>query len=355
MLLSAAGMATCALAMYGVIKLNIFGLPEKTEPGGKNRNIKMDGPSQFPSTPSVIRIQGQDGVEQVVTGNSAVPHFPSTITLPRSFDVASLQPGQDISVVPEAEEEYQLLGLGIRTVSFLSIQVYIVGLYVAKSDISALQQQLVRTAVQPLSDDATKIGTMAATSLVSTERDALKHLLLDPEKGEDAWDAILKEGGVRMALRIVPTRNTDFLHLRDGWIRGIVARTQRADAKAKALSAATSQSTEPRSEFQDESFGKAVTEFKSLFGRGNRKSVPKGQVVLLLRDAQGVLDALLHAGPAESMRWLGRVADGRISRLIWLNYLAGKTVASEAARQSIVDGVMGIVERPVGTVIQKVV
>jgi hypothetical protein len=37
-----------------------------------------------------------------------------------------------------------------------------------------------------------------------------------------------------------------------------------------------------------------------------------------------------------------------------LNYLAGKTVSSEGARQSVVDGVMGIVERPVGTVVLKV-
>jgi hypothetical protein len=51
---------------------------------------------------------------------------------------------------------------------------------------------------------------------------------------------------------------------------------------------------------------------------------------------------------------LGEVQDERISRAVWLNYLAGKSVASEPARASIVDGIMEFVERPVGTVATQV-
>lgn len=355
MVRSAAGIVACALAMYGVIKFNVFGLPDENEQkqsDNNNGSIQLDAPSaDFPSSPSVIRIQGQDGVEQVETGNSAVPHFPSTIKLPKTIDAASLQPGQEVSILPEQEEEYQLLGLGIRTVSFLAIQVYVVGLYIAKSDLATLQQRLVRTAVQPPTGDAAEGGAVAATSLVPTERDALKQLLLDPEKGEDVWADILKEGNLRTAIRIVPTRNTDFMHMRDGWVRGVMARVQRLNAKAKEHAAAAAAA----GEFEDESFGQSVNDFKALFGRGTRKNIPKGQVLLLLRGQQGALDALHHADPAQPMRWLGRVPDERISRLLWLNYLAGKTVASEGARASIVEGVMGIVERPVGTVTTKVI
>jgi hypothetical protein len=67
------------------------------------------------------------------------------------------------------------------------------------------------------------------------------------------------------------------------------------------------------------------------------------------------MDALFQPEPTKPMRWMGRVVDERVSRLVWLNYLAGKTVSSEGARQSIVDGLMAIVERPVGTVVQRVV
>ncbi|KUL90783.1 hypothetical protein ZTR_00194 [Talaromyces verruculosus] len=371
MALSAAGIVLCGATMYGMVKSNAFGLPEDTSKKEddeaktktknlNNGNIKLDGPSEFPSSPSVIRIQGQDGAEQVETGNSSVPLFPTTIKLPKSMSDTPLTPGQDLPIAPESEEEYQLLGFGIRTVSFLSIQVYVVGVYVAKSDIGTLQRRLVHTGVQAPAVGAGQPGTLgaaaAATSLVSTERDALKKLLLDPEHGEAAWTSILKEGNIRTAIRIVPTRNTDFMHLRDAWVRHMTNRAQKESARIKELAKSSGDQTVPlRSEFDDEAFGQSVNEFKTLLGGGSRKNIPKGQVLLLLRDQQGALDALFQRDPKEPIQWLGRVADERVSRCVWLNYLAGKQVASEPARQSIVEGTMGIVERPVGTVTQKVI
>ncbi|KAI2729033.1 hypothetical protein CBS147326_9456 [Penicillium roqueforti] len=353
MVLSAAGMIVCAVGLYGVIKLDLFGLNEldtskddktiSTPP--KNGAMRMDGPVGFTSGgPSLITIQGQDRLEQVPTGTSTIPHFPSTIRLPTSEATEGKQEGEDLA--PSQGEEYQLLGLGVRTVSFLSIEVYVVGLYVAKSDITELQRRLLHTAIHPLTTDSdaaiSGVGTTAATSLVSPERQQLKELLLDADRGDAAWSAIIKENGIRTAFRIVPTRNTDFMHLRDGWVRGITAR-----AKAKK--------TAGPSEFQDESFGTSMNDFKAVFGAGKGKSVPKGQTLVLMRDAHGALDALFQPGTDKPVKWMGRVADERISRLVWLNYLAGKTVSSEGARTSIVDGLMSIVERPLGTVVQKVI
>ncbi|KAJ5959819.1 uncharacterized protein N7479_006969 [Penicillium vulpinum] len=353
MIFSALGMITCAAGLYGVIKLDVFGLNEleankneKTTPAPpKNGAMRMDGPVGFPSGgPSLITIQGQDRLEQVPTGTSTIPTFPSTIRLPSSEATEGKQTGDDIA--PSTGEEYQLLGLGIRTVSFLSVQVYVVGLYVAKSDITELQRRLLRTAVHPPTTDAeaalSGVGAEAATSLVSPERQQLKDLLLDPEHGDAAWSAIIKDNGIRTAFRIVPTRNTDFMHLRDGWVRGITARAQ------------AKKSAEPN-EFQDESFGSSMNDFKAVFGAGKGKSVPKGQTLVLMRDAHGALDALFQPGANEPVKWMGRVADERISRLVWLNYLAGKNVSSEGARTSIVEGLMTIVERPLGTVVQKVI
>ncbi|KAH8422774.1 chalcone isomerase domain-containing protein [Aspergillus melleus] len=388
MTLSAAGIAACAVAMYGVIQLDLFGVDgSSTKEGQEGQTtqtqtqtqsgaMKLDGPDGFNPSPSVIRIQGQDGVEQVETGTSSVPQFPSTIRLPKRLDAKALKPGDEVPVEgtpvvaddgaeeEKGEETYQLLGLGIRTVSFLRIQVYVVGMYVATADLPELQQRLVRTAVKP-PGEAQVIdvpGATSATSLVSTERQQLRELLLDPERGDAAWDAILKTDGLRTAFRIVPTRNTDFLHLRDGWVRGITGRAQQASAKAREAQQQqqqggqkTQQQQQPVGEFEDETFGAAMNDFKGLFGGGQRKNVPKGQTLLLVRNAQGQLDALFYPEAKKPARFLGRVQDERISRLVWLNYLAGKNVSSEGARQSVVDGVMGIVERPVGTVVQKVV
>lgn len=347
--------------MYGLITYDVFGVEAlknketsdnqaQSDHAPKNNGaIKMDGPTGFPSDggPPVIPVHGQDLADQIPTGNSSVPYFPTTIRLPALANDDQKQAGDEVST--SGGDEYQLLGLGIRSVSFLSIQVYVVGLYVAKADITELQQRLVHTAVHPPSNDPAAIsgaGADAATSLVPPERAQLKELLLDPENGDAAWSAIIKDDGIRTAFRIVPTRNTDFMHLRDGWVRGITARAQ----QKKPAPGSTEQG-----EFQDKEFGTSMNDFKAVFGGGQRKNVPKGQTLVLMRGAQGALDALFQPDPSKPIQWMGRVSDERVSRLVWLNYLAGKNVASDGARKNIVDGLMTVVERPVGTVTQRVV
>ncbi|PMD20357.1 putative altered inheritance of mitochondria protein 18, mitochondrial [Hyaloscypha hepaticicola] len=263
----------------------------------------------------------EEKVDVVETGTSTVPTFPRILDFyddEREAVGNGLGPG----VVDDRLVEYQLVGLGIRTVSFLGIQVYVVGMYVATDDIAALQQGLIR-----------KIDPVAST-LVAGEKENLKGRLYDPEEGTRIWSSILRESGVRTLLRIVPTRNTDFHHLRDGWVRSITA---------KAVA--------DKEQYGDEAFGAAVQEFKALFNRG---SVPKQKELLLSRDKKGKLAVWYDDGKNGAQR-LGDVADERISRAVWLNYLAGKTVASEGARKSIVEGVMEFVERPVGTVATQVV
>ena len=131
-----------------------------------------------------------------------------------------------------------------------------------------------------------------------------------------------------------------------------------------------------------------MRDFKALFGGKGR--APKGSVMILARDADGKLEILMKeeqekdqqkdqvgrnvgaelknatatgssvsvnassSTAAERYASLGTVADERISRLIVMGYLAGKDVSSEGARRDIVDGVMGLVERPAGTIEAKV-
>lgn len=364
--ISAVGIVACAVAMYGVINMDAFAMPQdgkdKKQDAGSGGGIKLDGPNGLDTNPMKVKIEKpypdegeEDGVVAVPTGNSVIPTFPEKIYIPSSLDT-SISPSPPVSKagdkMPDGPtEEYQLLGLGIRSVSFLSIQVYVVGLYIAQADIPALQQRLIRQAVIPPTSNSSvgQEGTVAATSLVPAERDSLQKMLLDPETSEETWNQILKEGGIRTAFRIVPTRNTDFLHLRDGWVRSVTGKAQKANARVKEAASKESGSAAPVPEFENDSFGTSMGEFKTLFGGGVRKNVPKGQTLLLLRDRNGVLDSLIQPGKKEQLLWLGRVADERISRLLWMVYLSGKTVASEGARQSVVEGMMEIVRRPVGT------
>lgn len=393
MILAGSGMIVSGAAMYAAVQYYYpDGVSVSIKPTDDNNNnssnaqqgdgkansaesgaIKLDGPAGLDiidETAALII----DGVEQVPTGNSTVPHFPKSIRLPRSVESTASRPtegrqvGDEIKDSEGAMEEYKLLGLGVRTVSILSIQVYVVGMYVAVSDLAALQQRLVRQGATPPTSAPINDSAIAATSLVPGEREELKQLLLDPGKGEEVWDHLIRQQGVRTAFRIVPTRNTDFLHLRDGWVRSITGRAQKANARVKELAKAAAASgtsggggddvssvpAVPESEFADDSFGVAVNDFKALLGGGVRKNVPKGQTLLLLRDGAGALEMLYQPGDAKSFTWLGEVQDERIGRLLWEGYLSGKTVASEGARKSIVDGMMSIAARPVGTVDQRV-
>jgi len=296
----------------------------------QNDSPRGDMPGVGRGTPVVADLTGgaaigkageeaaDEQAEQVSTGTSTVPTFPRTL---------HLTDNDDSKAAAGVPTEYHLMGLGIRTVSFLSIQVYVVGLYVATDDIAALQQTLMRQ-IDPI-----------ATTLVPDEKEKLRAKLLDPEVGEEVWTRVLKDARVRTAVRIVPTRNTDFMHLRDGWVRGITARTQRAGQKGSV-------------EFEDEGFALAMADLKVLFS--GKKALSKGKTLLLTRNGGGVLRAWLDEGK-EGVTRMGEVRDERVSRQVWLGYLAGKNVASEGARRSVVEGVMEFVERPVGTVATQVV
>ncbi|KAI3325224.1 chalcone-flavanone isomerase [Xylariaceae sp. AK1471] len=277
------------------------GLPDKVDP------FSIDAGSKRKTV-----IHDSEGHEVVPTGNSVVTTFPRILDVP-----SATEEGQEKA----NGVQYTLVGLGVRTVTFIGIQVYMVGYYVATQDIAAIQSRLIKE-INPI-----------ATTLISSEKDALRQALLDPEKGEQLWNSILKEVRPRSLFRVVPVRDTDFHHLRDGFVRAITARSQGNNA-----------------EYGDEAFGAAIKDFKTLFNRGK---VPKSREMLLCRDAAGKLTITYDDGQT-GMGTIGRVVDERVSRLLWLNWLAGKNVASEPARQNIVEGIMEFVERPVGTVATQV-
>lgn len=274
-----------------------------------------------------VVIHDEDGNIIVPTGNSVVPAFPLVmdIHIPREQKPASSPIAASVS--NDSGTAFTLVGLGTRSVTFIGINVYVVGFYVATQDLERLQHYLVK-----------KVNPMA-TTLIPSEKETLRKSLFDPAESEETWGSILKEAGVRSAFRITPVKDTDFHHLRDGFVRAITGRSQR-DSKA----------------YGDEQFGEALKSFKAMFNRG---SVPKKKELLMCRDGKGQLSVMYSAqqdGKTKvTKEVMGTVEDERISRLLWLNYLAGSKVASEEARDSIITGVMEFVERPLGTVATQVI
>lgn len=285
-----------------------------------------------------IVAQGQgEEIELVETGTSSVPHFPRTIYLPTSSDSnPAAPPAQPNSPTNPGnisnQEEYTLVGLGIRTVMW--IQVYVVGLYIRTQDIGALQSKLIHH-VNPI-----------ASTLVPSEKEDLKKKLLEPVESREIWTDVLRQTpGIKTAWRVSPTRNTDFGHLRDGFVTGITKRTQEAKQLAPDTAA----------EYDGEEFGRAVQTFKSVFAAGK---APKGSILLMCRDDAGALDMLYQAKPdgaKSGLEKLGSVPDERISRLIWLGYLGGEKVSSEAARKGVVEGCAEFAGRPIGSAETRIV
>jgi len=94
-----------------------------------------------------------------------------------------------------------------------------------------------------------------------------------------------------------------------------------------------------------------MKDFKAMMqGKG---SAPTGSVILLTRDGDGTL-GILYEDKTGHVEDFGRLRDERIARLVWLGYLGGKTVSSEAARKGVVDGILDVVSRPIGSVETKV-
>lgn len=311
---------------------------DEIESSGKKNKVLLDAPPESNATfqgrdihvigageDKRIIAEGQEETELVKTGSGSVPYFPRRIHLPAS-EATATSPG---TAPPTQEEEYTLVGLGIRTVTIFGIEVYVMGMYVRTSDISALQSRLIHL----INSDA--------STLVPGEKDQLATRLLDPASSTEIWDTLLREEGVRSVWRVVPSKNTDFAHLRDGWMNGIKRATKEVKTHLKTGPTLT--------EYDDETFGTAVRSFRDIFTGGGR--APKGSVILLLRDAGGSLEILFQdPQKKQALESIGKVQDPRIGRLIWMAYLAGKDVSSESARKAVVDGYVAFAGRPLGSV-----
>ncbi|KAK4191342.1 chalcone-flavanone isomerase-domain-containing protein [Podospora australis] len=334
----------------GLILCLVFGLYTgyKLVEAIKKQPVKADAnlPSSDPLAGSdaadrKVVVLDEEGREIVPTGNKTIPSFPRTLSLPAytaPITATETAPSSEPSTVVATPEttEYTLVGLGTRTVTFIGIQVYVVGYYIATSDIAALQSALVKK-VNPI-----------ATTLVPGERDELRAALNDPVEGGKLWDELLASGiPARSAFRVVPVRDTDFHHLRDGFVRAIQHRAPELTGGPAAAAGVGGRAN------SDDAFGEAMRQFRAVFNRGK---VPQRKELLLSRDATGKLSITYDGGKKAGGRQLiGVVEDERVSRALWLNWLGGKQVASEPARKSIVEGVMEFVERPIGTVAAQVV
>ncbi|CAB4426861.1 unnamed protein product [Rhizophagus irregularis] len=177
----------------------------------------------------------------------------------------------------------RLIGLGIRTVSFLKIKVYVIGMYISEDDIDVLKNW----------------KGYDKEKFMSENDESMALSILDLP--------------IVMAIRIEPVRNTNGHHLRDGFTRAITHRMQDGYM----------------SEEDAENVLKAIKELKAKFP----KSVVKAGTALILKKEKNGTLIIEYEG-----KNMGIVNNIWLTKNIFMSYLAAKNPISEKAKRNIADG-----------------
>lgn len=178
-----------------------------------------------------------------------------------------------ISVDPDTQIPFplrlgnlNLVGLGVRKVSFLRVKVYSVGFYLEDVDMNEVPGWGV-SSPSGAADESYSPSLLLTPSANDQCETFMRNLL-------DQAACAIRIGEVASCRRAdtVPTRNTDFAHLRDGFTRAIQARQKLA---RKSLS-----------EGEEERISQSIQALKALFPA---QSVPKGKTLTLTRARNGDL------------------------------------------------------------------
>lgn len=194
---------------------------------------------------------------------------------------------------------YELLGYGVRTVTFLSFKVYGIGLYISSGDIFKARKIIQGEIPQNFENPQ-----------------VIEDTLRDPTSSE-AVVAKLLENDIKFAVRISPIRNTDFNHLKDGLIKSILAH--------------------PSSKEVGEPLSEGLNELREAFQK-KRKSVPKDHALWLEILPGGKLSVTYEDTKKNELYRMGVVNEPLVTKLLFLRYLAGKKPLSEPLRTTCVSG-----------------
>ncbi|ODV98425.1 hypothetical protein PACTADRAFT_19490, partial [Pachysolen tannophilus NRRL Y-2460] len=225
-------------------------------------------------------------IENSVSVDKSIPPFPKVITDPLA-------------------EEFQLLGYGVRTVTFLRMKVYGLGIYISKKDVA-------------------NVPKILDSKFLSSFYENLE----DPNLSTILIDNLLASG-IKFTARIVPLRNTDFNHLRDGLVKSIMA-----SPKAKE---ALQQENSPLPE--------GIDDLRKVFGN-KHGSCPKGQSLYLELLEDQTLAVKYQFKDKNSRKvettLLGIVKEPLVGKMLFLQYLSGKNPLSNETKTKSVESLASL-------------
>lgn len=193
---------------------------------------------------------------------------------------------KSVDPFPTSIGNFHLLGHGVRSVTFVGFKVYAIGLYLRDSDRKSITEILTPEQIENL-EDAEK-----STELIS-----------------QVWEK------AEMKIRICPVRNTDFSHLKDGFIKLILANPMLK---------------------QNTQISEGLDEIREIFKKF-RGSVPKNHVMMLETD-HGKLSFSYENTSTGEIKHLGTVNEPLISKCLIVSYLSSRKPLSEPLRKSCIEG-----------------
>lgn len=225
------------------------------------------------------KVQNEDSVNV----DSAIDPFPRVIIPTTQSNV---------------KEAYQLLGYGVRSVTFIGFKVYGIAIYTA-------------------SKDSAKIKAVLG-QYEQKEQKPIKELLNDAEKSVEIVEKLI-DNDVKFLIRILPVRNTDFGHLRDGFVKSILANKLTQNSK--------------------EIVNQGLEELRGVF-LGFKGSVPKNHILWL--EYNKTLSLAYENTKLHKIKPMGVVDNAIVGKILVLAYLSGNKSLSEPLRRSSVDGFAGL-------------
>lgn len=237
----------------------------------------------------------QDDAEHSVSVDSSVTPFPTKLGPP---------------ALP-LSAEFTLLGYGFRSVTFLSFKVYALGIYIADQD---------RHLIPDVLDSKFMSTAFIDTDPSKSHSENVKKALDDPTKSTVLIGNVL-DSGARMLAKLTPVRNTDFNHLRDGFIRTIL--------------------NHPEAKDNQERLTAGLEELKKAFTEKGK--VAKDDDLLVELQANGSLQFSYFNRKKDQVVTMGHVDEPLVGKFLFSQYMSGPKPLSPSARESVATRVAAMV------------
>lgn len=237
----------------------------------------------------------KDNAEATVNVDSSVSPFPTKLGPPE---------------LP-LSTEYMLLGYGFRSVTFLSFRVYALGIYIADQD---------RHLIPDVLDSKFMSTAFIDTDSSKTHSDNVKAALDDPSKSSVLIGNVL-DSGARMLAKLTPVRNTDFNHLRDGFVRTILNHPEAKDNQEK-LSA-------------------GLAKLKEAFTEKGK--VAKDDDLLVELQANGGLQFSYYNRKKDQVVAMGHVDEPLVGKYLFSQYMSGPKPLSPSTKESVTTHIAAMV------------